>query len=112
MKRTISSESPLGALILSISVVNPYLYLSTSISRTRSMVSCTGVAICHSPFILCRPPDLPAGANFRKNGQEPLDIRLRRVPAGGDAKHAGAQVRRNAHSIEHKRPLDLTGGAG
>src|SRR5260370_23046847 len=41
MKRTMSSERPLGALSDSISVTNPYLYWSTSMWRTRSMVSCT-----------------------------------------------------------------------
>src|SRR5882757_4945899 len=41
MKRTISSDRPLGALSDSISVSNPYLYWSTSIRRTCSTVSCT-----------------------------------------------------------------------
>src|ERR1039458_10062324 len=41
MKRTVSSESPLGAFSDSISVTNPYLYWSTSMLRTRSTVSCT-----------------------------------------------------------------------
>src|SRR5215510_5781179 len=41
MKRTISSEWPLGAFSDSISVSNPYLYLSTSMRRTWSTVSCT-----------------------------------------------------------------------
>src|SRR5450830_63182 len=41
MKRTVSSESPIGAFSDSISVTNPYLYWSTSIRRTCSTVSCT-----------------------------------------------------------------------
>src|SRR5665213_1695144 len=41
MKRTVSSDRPLEALSDSISVTNPYLYWSTSISRTCSTVSCT-----------------------------------------------------------------------
>src|SRR6476659_6643486 len=41
MKRTMSSDRPLGALSDSISVTNPYLYWSISMWRTRSMVSCT-----------------------------------------------------------------------
>src|SRR5471032_514462 len=41
MKRTVSSERPLGAFSDSISVTNPYLYWSTSIRRTCSTVSCT-----------------------------------------------------------------------
>src|ERR1700736_2956452 len=41
MKRTVSSDRPLGALSDSISVSNPYLYWSTSMRRTRSTVSCT-----------------------------------------------------------------------
>src|SRR5580693_2207330 len=40
MKRTVSSDRPLGALSDSISVTNPYLYWSISMLRTRSMVSC------------------------------------------------------------------------
>src|SRR5215212_12024198 len=41
MKRTVSSDSPLGALSDSISVSNPYRYWSTSTRLTRSTVSCT-----------------------------------------------------------------------
>src|ERR1700730_16030049 len=41
MKRTVSSQSPLGAFSDSISVSNPYLYWSTLIRRTCSTVSCT-----------------------------------------------------------------------
>src|SRR4029079_19708662 len=41
MKRTMSSDRPLGALSDSMSVTNPYLYWSTSRRRTRSTVSCT-----------------------------------------------------------------------
>src|SRR5499427_5292683 len=41
MKRTVSSQSPLGAFSDSMSVSNPYLYWSTSIRRTRSTVSRT-----------------------------------------------------------------------
>src|SRR3979411_27115 len=41
MKRTVSSDRPLGALSDSIRVSKPYLYWSTSIRRTRSTVSCT-----------------------------------------------------------------------
>src|SRR6266699_1765219 len=41
MKRTMSSDRPLGALSDSMSVTNPYLYWSTSMRRTRSIVSCT-----------------------------------------------------------------------
>src|SRR5690606_5336175 len=49
MNRMISSLSPFGALSLSISVSKPYLYWSTSIRRTCSMVSCTaGISILHS----------------------------------------------------------------
>src|SRR5262244_671590 len=51
MKRTMSSERPLGAFSDSISVSNPYLYWSTSIWRTRSTVSCTaGIELLHSGF--------------------------------------------------------------
>src|SRR6476661_6456520 len=41
MKRTVSSDRPFGAFSDSMSVTNPYLYWSTSIRRTRSIVSCT-----------------------------------------------------------------------
>src|SRR6185295_7511659 len=41
MKRTVSSDKPFGALSDSISVTNPYLYWSTSMRRTRSIVSWT-----------------------------------------------------------------------
>src|SRR4029079_4750176 len=41
MNRTMSSDRPFGALSDSISVTNPYLYWSTSMRRTRSIVSWT-----------------------------------------------------------------------
>src|SRR5260370_29028935 len=41
IKRTVSSDRPLGAFSDSISVSNPYLYSSTSMRRTCSTVSCT-----------------------------------------------------------------------
>src|SRR5260221_3397410 len=50
MKRTVSSDRPLGALSDSISVSNPYRYWSTSIRRTRSTVSCTAAI----PFLRSR----------------------------------------------------------
>src|SRR3954464_8091615 len=51
MKRTVSSDSPLGALSDSIVVSNPYRYWSTSIRLTRSTVSCTaGILILRSRF--------------------------------------------------------------
>ncbi len=57
-----SSFRPLGALSMSMSVSKPYLYWSTSILRTRSIVSCTaGIRVLHpcrvqgpAVFKLCR----------------------------------------------------------
>ena len=51
MKRTMSSDRPLGALSDSISATNPYLYWSTSIRRTCSTVSCTAAI---SLSVYCR----------------------------------------------------------
>ncbi len=43
-----SSERPLGAFSISMSVAKPYLYWSTSIERTCSIVSCTaGICLSH-----------------------------------------------------------------
>src|ERR1700722_6441135 len=51
IKRTVSSDKPLGALSDSINVSNPYRYWSTSIRRTRSTVSCTaGILFLRSRF--------------------------------------------------------------
>src|SRR5688572_27007683 len=54
MKRTVSSDKPFGALSDSMSVTNPYLYWSTSMRRTRSIVSCT--AGIHSPPLRLQGP--------------------------------------------------------
>src|SRR5690606_8696075 len=48
MNLMMSSSRPLGALSVSIEVSNPYLYWSTSIVRTCSIVSCTaGIGVLH-----------------------------------------------------------------
>src|SRR5260221_14135491 len=49
MKRTVSSDSPLGALSDSILVSNPYRYWSTSMRLTRSTVSCTAAILSSAP---------------------------------------------------------------
>src|SRR3984957_19263782 len=53
IKRTVSSDSPFGALSDSINVSNPYRYWSTSIRRTRSTVSCTA-GILYPPLAVSR----------------------------------------------------------
>src|SRR5208282_4309976 len=129
MKRTMSSLRPFGALTLSISVVKPYLYLSTSISWTRLIVSCTGVAMftprlvtasavasqmLHSlpgyPVAAITVPSAPAAANLRKNGQKPLDIRFCCRPTRRDA-DCTVQLGAYTHGGEHVRALSPARGA-
>src|SRR6476660_6251183 len=81
MKRTMSSERPLGALSDAISVTNPYLYWSTSMWRTRSMVSWTaGISSsaaglrtadwhCHAHGICFQTP--PGAASSRGSWDHP-----------------------------------------
>src|SRR5215207_1993890 len=52
MKATISSDRPLGALSDSISVVKPYLYLSTSIFLMRSSVSKSAIVLLYISVVI------------------------------------------------------------
>src|SRR5262249_49697941 len=78
MKRTISSESPLGAFSDSISVSNPYLYWSTSIRRTWSTVSCTAGILPSAHGFKDRGLDLSVMVGFSALRQPPHLGRARR----------------------------------
>src|SRR5512145_1039002 len=102
MKRTTSSERPLGALTDSISVKKPYLYLSTSISRTRATVSCTaGMALLQIPYLrgaLRRFLALPHPLDQLAPGtQELLDIGTGGAKTKAYADRALRELWRHAH---------------
>src|SRR6187397_1724722 len=73
MKRTVSSDRPLGAFSDSISVTNPYLYWSTSIRRTWSTVSCTAGILPSAHGFKDRGLDqsAPSGANHLSRTARP-----------------------------------------
>src|SRR5215212_8923188 len=93
MNLTISSFRPLGAKSDSMSVVKPYLYLSTSISLTSSIVS-------RSAMILCRRSCFVAGQKPAPNSDEMLDTFNGGVPAQADPDCAARQIRGNVHGGE------------
>src|SRR5215203_6934053 len=75
IKRTVSSDRPFGAFSDSISVTNPYLYWSTSMRRTRSIVSCTAGTLPSAHGVKARGLDcrlwwfgFPGGAPFALGG--------------------------------------------
>src|ERR1700730_12498515 len=78
MKRTVSSDRPLGALSDSMSVSNPYLYWSTSIRRTCSTVSCTAGILPSAHGFKDRGLDLSVMVVFSSALVHPLKGRLRR----------------------------------
>src|SRR5262245_18031747 len=117
MKRITSSDRPLGALTDSMSVKKPYLYLSTSISRTRATVSCTaGMALlrnrsCYAAsgrlLALPRPLDQLAPGT-----DETLDVGTHAAKTKAYADRALRKLRRKPHRAQHMRGLDLSGRAG
>src|SRR5438552_10270071 len=104
MKATMSSLRPLGARSDSMSVMKPYLYLSTSISLTSSIVSVSAIF-----FFLCR---FPPGDELRPGGDELFNVLWRRRPAQADADGGACEIGRNAHRRQHMRFRHLAGRAG
>src|SRR5688572_12925807 len=102
MKRMVSSLRPLGALSLSRSVSNPYLYLSTSSARTFSTVACSmfslSVGISKAAIFLFLCCDAVTGGvtpeDFAKTLQKRLDIVEGRIPPKTHAHRALGQFRR------------------
>src|SRR6478672_7334909 len=116
MKRTTSSFRPLGAFTDSMSVKKPYLYLSTSISRTRATVSCTaGMALLQKSFLsrgrsgrfLALPHPLD---QLAPDSNESFDIGTHGANAKAYADRTLRELRRKSHGAQHMRRLDLAAG--
>src|SRR5687768_9111984 len=104
MKATMSSLRPLGARSDSISVVKPYLYLSTSMSLTSSIVSISGIFFTSSRL----PPRLDAAPG----GNELFNFLCRRRPAEAHAQACACELGRHLHRRQDMRLRHLAGGAG
>src|SRR5262249_2448487 len=92
----------------------PYLYLSTSISRTRATVSCTaGMALLRILFLrgLRRFLALPHPLDQLAPGtNESLDIGTCGPKTKAYADRAFDKLWRQPHGAQHVRRLDLSGG--
>src|SRR5665213_2938775 len=99
MNRTVSSDSPLGALSDSITVSNPYRYWSTSIRLTRSTVSCTAAIPSSARGFKDRGGSIPETITMFRRGNR--DTREIEPDHGGLGLEAGNREQRGVRQPRH-----------